>query len=140
MKVFWCVVLGIPEQSLVIEVLFRVCQERIFKFLVINCEVLITLPDELVALFHWSWLHETHVDVALERFLDSLTVDNLALSVFGYLEEDGLKKFLLLPFIIDILVVRHALLSKLWQTLVLQVVPVEVVKHLFHELGEHGEV
>ena len=56
------------------------------------------------------------------------------------MQDYGRTKLVLLPLIVDVLKVRHAFLSKLWKALVLQIVPVEVIEHSFHQFGEHGEV
>jgi len=104
-EVLRAIILRKPQDGLLLEVLFSVIEVLLLKLLVVDSEVLVSLPDELVTALHWSWLDQAHVDVALECLLDSLPVDELSLAVFGYLKKDRSSKLVLLPVIVDILVV-----------------------------------
>ena len=84
-KIFWAIKSSIPKVCLSFEMLFCVLQIWSLEFLVISCQIPITLPLKSSWNFHWFRLNKPHINITTNSLFQDFFVDDFTPPIFCYL-------------------------------------------------------
>ena len=105
------------------------------KMIVVHVQGAVTLPnEESIICTHWLWLDETHVDENKNAFHDDFPVDSTTVALKLNLIENCLRNFFFSVIKDSFLKHGLTLLADQLQLVVLQVIPIEVLKASIHHL------
>ena len=140
MQIFRSIVGLDPCFCLLLVLLISLVQKWSFKRFQINFKVLFSLPTHSSILNYSRRFCQSHILKALNNFVDDLPVNLLIISVTSYCFEQGLDEWFVKLREQDLLENCHWFICNHLGLLILQVVPIKIVKHFVDRVCKQLEV
>jgi hypothetical protein len=129
-----------PKFGFCVVLIFRVVKKLDFKLAFVKSDATLALPREFEGVFGWFGSVKPLFHKALNGVPQKILVDYVSIAVFGEVKQDFCAEAIF-HFVIENLVKQlKSSDTKHLETLILQIVSVEVVKHPVQQFDQHGVV